>query len=425
MKTIEIPFGRIVHEVDSRAREESEDLVLMSVSISRGLIPRSELTDKEPRADDLSIYKRCWQGDVVLNRMSAYQGALGLVHVDGMVSPDYAVLRPNAGLDARYLTYLMKSTWFISEMTSRLRGIGSPGATSVRTPRVNVDDLRDISIALPLMEEQRRIADFLDDQVTRIDQAIALRRAQIELVWESFGVWLEERVLNLPLVPLRRLTASITSGPRGWGDYVSDVGDRMFVRINNISGRGIAPNLEGAAWVSPQEDAESRRASLARGDVLVSITASIGDLAVAGGGMHGAAFSQHVARVRLHDPRIARALAWCASSRGSRERLMNAAFGGTKIGLNLQQVGDWEVPLVEDSQVDVFCFDVDQYFLEADEFHIFTKESILLLEERKRSLITALVTGQVDVTHARPITFAADASTSTRKMNSAHGIGEM
>jgi type I restriction enzyme S subunit len=67
------------------------------------VIPRSEITDAEPRADDLRFYKRAHMGDIVINRMSAYQGALGLVLRDGVVSPDYLVLEVQPLVEARWL----------------------------------------------------------------------------------------------------------------------------------------------------------------------------------------------------------------------------------------------------------------------------------------------------------------------------------
>lgn len=109
---------------DDRAGGDSE-LPLLSVSISRGVLPRSELVDGDPRADDLSNYKRCSPDDIVINRMSAYQGAVGISRTEGVVSPDYLVLRPRSGTEPRFLSYLIKSAWFIGEMSSRVRGIGS------------------------------------------------------------------------------------------------------------------------------------------------------------------------------------------------------------------------------------------------------------------------------------------------------------
>ena len=139
------------------------------------MVPRSTLTDNVPRADDLANYKIASCGDIVINRMSAYQGALGIALQDGTVSPEYIVLRPGPTVDGRFLTYLFKSSWFVSQMTLRLRGIGGTEQGNVRTPRINPEDLGRIPVAIPSKDEQQVIADYLDAETARIDALVERR----------------------------------------------------------------------------------------------------------------------------------------------------------------------------------------------------------------------------------------------------------
>lgn len=181
-----VPVKFLYRVVDERGGEGSS-LPLMSVSLTRGVVPRSDISESEARADDLSNYKVCRPGDVVINRMSAYQGALGLSHDDGLVSPDYLVLRPNEDVSPLYLTYMFKSRWFVGEMTRRLRGIGSTEQGNVRTPRINSDDLGLISINLPTLAGQKTIAEHLDRETSRIDTLIEKKQRQIKLIEERFN----------------------------------------------------------------------------------------------------------------------------------------------------------------------------------------------------------------------------------------------
>ena len=300
---------------------------------------------------------------------------------------------PGPRLDGRYLLYTIAA---MRPEFDRL-AYGSTHLT------IYMPDLEALRIPLPPVEEQRRIADFLDDQVARIDELKAVRQQQYELTKEGFTSWLDSQTEEMPLVPLRRLASSITSGPRGWGDLVSDEGDRMFIRINNISAAGIGMNLDDVAWVTPEENAESRRAQLEEGDLLVSITASIGDVSTVDSLVAGSAFSQHVARVRLVDPSRGRDVAWAASTRASRERLRALSFGGTKVGLGLQDVLDWEIPLVPDDAARTFSALTDERFELITNASTALETGLALLEERKRALITAAVTGELDVTTAKPI----------------------
>jgi type I restriction enzyme S subunit len=145
----------IVRESDERAAGASAS-DLLSVSIHRGVIPRSEMTEDEPRADSLDGYKIVNAGDIVLNRMRAFQGAVGVARVNGIVSPDYAVLRPAGGVGADFLHFVMRSDWFVGEMVRFLRGVGSAELGAARTPRVNVSDLMQIAVPTPDNATQER-----------------------------------------------------------------------------------------------------------------------------------------------------------------------------------------------------------------------------------------------------------------------------
>jgi type I restriction enzyme S subunit len=166
-----IRFGALATPIDDR-RGQDNGLPLLSVSQYRGVIRRSEISDDAPRATDLSNYKVCRSNDLVINRMSAYQGAVGLAQEDGIVSPDYLVLRPTPAAQPRYLAYLAKSNWFVGEMTSRLRGIGTVGAQSVRTPRVSFDELKAIQVLDVPAATQIAISDLLDQETAKIDALI-------------------------------------------------------------------------------------------------------------------------------------------------------------------------------------------------------------------------------------------------------------
>ncbi|KIE25707.1 hypothetical protein LK08_17630 [Streptomyces sp. MUSC 125] len=175
----------LLSESDVRAGVEAEALPLLSVSISWGVRRReASSTTTRAAAEDLSNYKICRAGDLVINRMRAFQGALGIAPEDGIVSPDYAVLEVTPTIDSRWLTYFLTSGSTVATMASLVRGIGGTEAGNVRTPRLNVADL--LSMAAPLVsaEEQHLIADYLDRETARIDTLIEEQQRLIELLRE-------------------------------------------------------------------------------------------------------------------------------------------------------------------------------------------------------------------------------------------------
>lgn len=118
-----VPLKYLVRESDIRQGLRAESTML-SVSIHHGVTPLESVSNDGSRAGDFSNYKVCQPGDIVINRMRAFQGAVGIANQGGIVSPDYTVLRVGSRVSANYLHFVMRSSWFISEMTRRLRGIG-------------------------------------------------------------------------------------------------------------------------------------------------------------------------------------------------------------------------------------------------------------------------------------------------------------
>lgn len=185
----------LITEVDQRTTDLS-DLPLLAVSIHRGVVPRSSIVDDPWASNAPAGYKIVRPGDLVLNRMRAFQGGVGVSDYEGAVSPDYAVLRPVAGVLSKYLHFLFRSPWFVGEMVSRLRGLGSMDLGTVRTPRINIDDLKTIVVPCPDAEVQRDIARRLAEMDDRdnngrslLEQHIAaleeLRRALITAAVEG------------------------------------------------------------------------------------------------------------------------------------------------------------------------------------------------------------------------------------------------
>lgn len=160
------------------------EMELMSVSKTKGVIPRSEISDADGRAEDISHYKTCQPGDLVINRMSAYQGALGIAKQVGAVSPDYMVLRFGPKIAPEFGGYFFKSHQTISLMSSLVKGIGSVDSGSVRTPRLSWTDLGNSPVSIPTLEEQVGIAEFLDRETTQIDELIRKQQQLIETLEE-------------------------------------------------------------------------------------------------------------------------------------------------------------------------------------------------------------------------------------------------
>ncbi len=396
--------------VDNRAGNRRPPL--LSVSIHHGVVRRDSMTGDEPRADDLSTYKICARGDIVLNRMRAFQGAIGISLQSGLVSPDYLVLRPSPLVEARFLHHLFRSTWFIGEMISRLRGIGSTSQGNVRTPRINPEGLGDIEVDLPPLDEQCRIADFLDVEISRITRLEDARRRQVSLLRERLASRWSEQVTGLGSAygwtALRRFIVSITDGPFGSGltsDHYSSDGARV-IRLGNI-GQALFRNAD-KAYIPVAYARQLRHHEVRSGDLLIAGLGDenfpLGRACVAPEGIGPAIVKADCFRVRLDQRRVTHAYAaWVLSSPPVTDQVMLLARGATRARINLNVAREIAIPVPPLRDQSATCGALTHIRNEVGLIEQGCVRQLDLLAERRRALITAAVTGQMDVTTARRV----------------------
>ena len=364
----------------------------LSVFLERGVVRRSDTEgNHNVLGADLAKYQLVQPGDLVFNRLRTWQGGFGASGYRGIVSPAYIVLRPRDA-DARFLQYVLLSRPYLAELT-RLSKWMPPSQFDILWA-----DLKTIELPCRTLTEQRRIADFLDDRVARIDQIIAARRLQRALAFEALRAELETRLWpQRESVPLKTLVADVTSGPRGWGDLVCEEGAE-FVRITNLRPLGIELDRTNLLHVAPPPGAEATRSRLETGDVLLSITAVFGEVSVWRGGT--GAFSQHVARIRPLNRRDSDWIAWVLQCHSLHDQYALSGYGGTKAGMGLEQVRSLAVPRVAAEERRRVGESLNALWATYQTGLDGLNGSMAALAEYKQSLITAAVTGEFDVTTA-------------------------
>lgn len=159
-----------------RERDErgEPDLPLLEVSINAGVVVR-EFSDEyiEATAEDFNSYKVARAGDLAFNRMRMWQGAVGVVPVDGLVSPDYAVAAPTGDLRSDYAGLLFRDPMFSAECARQSHGIVWDRM------RIYWAEFRDIRVPVPPPDEQREIVDFVAAETTKLG---ALRDATVRTI---------------------------------------------------------------------------------------------------------------------------------------------------------------------------------------------------------------------------------------------------
>ncbi|MFE6162468.1 restriction endonuclease subunit S [Streptomyces sp. NPDC056486] len=393
----------LLSESDIRAGMKSEILPLLSVSISWG-VRRREATDTTTRAaaEDLSNYKICRAGDLVINRMRAFQGALGIAPEDGIVSPDYAVLGVGPRIDTRWLKYFLTSRSTVATMASLVRGIGGTEAGNVRTPRLNIADLLSMTAPVVSAEEQSAIADYLDRETARIDTLIEEQQQLIEMLRERRWSVVERSVVLLDWdTPLKAVTALIQTGPFGSqlkSDEYEDGGTPIINPSHIVAGE-VVPDPRVA--VSADKAAQLARHALEEGDLIAARRGELGRCAVVGAPAVGFLCGTGSALVRFNRAFIEPAFgAVVFSSRRNRDALALASVGSTMDNLNSDIIGSLRIPVPSLEKQRALVAEVGHATEKIDELTEETERFIEFSKERRSALITAAVTGQIDVREA-------------------------
>ena len=290
-----LPHRAILEEVKERDHPEEQ---MLSVTITNGVIRQRALladtTKKDSSNLDKSAYKLARPGDIVYNKMRAWQGAVGMSKYRGIVSPAYVVQRGRQGIDTQFLHYLLRTPGFAKEAERWSYGITSD-MWSLRPEHFKL-----IYTCVPSPIEQNAIVRFLDHVEGRIRKYIRAKQRLVELLEEQRGAIIH-RSVTCGLDPNVRLKSSglewLRDVPRHWevvpfkrrvgfqeGPGIMAVDFREegvpLLRISCVHGQ--FASLDGCNFLDP--DMVKRRWShfaVQPGDYLLSASASTGNVAQA------------------------------------------------------------------------------------------------------------------------------------------------
>lgn len=167
-----VPAWSLYRRVKRTGYENEE---LLSVYRDHGVIPKSSRNDNHNvESEDLSGYQLVKTGDLVMNKMKAWQGSIALSDHQGIVSPAYFVFQPLHNGHLKYFHYLLRSKQYIAAYNRISKG--------VRIGQWDLDPayFRTLPIPVPPLAEQKAIAEFLDRELCNIDILITKQLALID-----------------------------------------------------------------------------------------------------------------------------------------------------------------------------------------------------------------------------------------------------
>jgi type I restriction enzyme, S subunit len=362
-------------------------------------------------------------GDSIISTVRTYLHAIAPI-VDPpsnlIVSTGFAVVRPRS-VDSKFLSYAVREKRFVETIVARSVGVSYPAA--------NADDIASIELPLPNALEQELIATYLDDQVSRVDRLIAKKRALIERLREKRGALISETVTRgLPpevaraagLNPHPKLKPSgidwIGEIPKHWttpplyARYRVDLG--KMLDENRITGEYLLSYLRNidVQWDGinvadlPEMDilpVEFPRYTIKEGDLLICEGGEVGRAAIVPAQATGLGFQKALHRVRPgHNTEVPRFLYYTLLWVSGSGVFMADGNPNTISHLTAEKLRRYRFPcppMAEQSRIAEFL-DVETEKL--DNMIGKIREAIDRLREYRMALITAAVTGKVDLREA-------------------------
>ncbi|KEO85717.1 hypothetical protein EH30_14480 [Erythrobacter sp. JL475] len=387
---------------------------MLSVSGYRGIEIKDYEDENQRRSDeDLIGYRVVRPGQLVVNTMWLNYAGLGVSEHEGHVSPAYRSYWIEADVDRRYIHHLMRSSTYVQGYTQLLTGIRP---NSLQMSR---DNLMGFPVLLPPRQDQQAIAAFLDRETAKIDALVAEQERLIALLKEkrqavvsqavtkgldpgapmkNSGIeWLGEIPAHWEVRRIKHLSTRISKGttPTTVGGDFTSSGIR-FLKAENI--------YDGAVLSEPQFfiDEETHqalsRSELAEHDVLVVIAgATTGKSAVLSADLLPANTNQAVSFVRCAALQHAQLVHNWLSTSIVQTQILLTSVQSAQPNLSMEDLGNLPIAVPTSSE----CASLSSFVSEIDESYGRligeATGAMRLLRERRAALISAAVTGKIDV----------------------------
>ncbi|MFH8757954.1 restriction endonuclease subunit S [Streptomyces atroolivaceus] len=334
------------------------------------------------------------EGDVLLTKDGFTLGTVNVVTQlprPATVNGSVAVLRP-FGIDSHFLRYVLASSAIQHHMWAAKNGMD--------VLHLFQRDIKKIPLPLPPVDEQRRIADFLDTETARIDTLATTQRQLISKLKEREAASIELILSEVASHHVRLKNLLIS--PPSYGANESAEHDRRdwprYIRTTDIAEDG---SLRDSTFASLPPHA-ARNYMLDDGDLLfVRSGATVGKSFVYRSSFGPAAHAGYLIRARVDTSRLDSRLIWhFCQTRSYWQQVSEGTTQATIQNVNAEKYGNLLVPMVSHDQQGPTLTRLDRTVAKSRSLRNRAGRLLDLLAERRQAVITAAVTGQFDVSTA-------------------------
>lgn len=414
----DVPEGWSIKRLSSffvERREKVNDTDYPPLSVGKfGVAPQIETAAKSDAGDNR---KHVCIDDFVINSRSDRKGSSGTSKLEGSVSLIYIVLKPSSNTSANFVHYLFRSIPFQEEFYRYGKGIVADLWST------NFSEMKNIFLALPKIQEQQTIATFLDRETAKIDALIAEQEKLIALLAEKRQAVISHAVtkgLN-PNAPMKdsgvewlgqvpegwkvfNFRRVITRIEQGWSPNASSEpcqnGEWGVLKISAVKFGRFAQE-ENKALIDDMLPIEAYQ--VFPGDLLLTRANTpnlVGDCCVVSENLHyNLMMSDLIYRIQLISRSSTCFFSYFLRSNAGRSQIKADARGSSMTMAKISQghIKDWVVvmPPKEDQQAIVAYLDTETAKIDA--LIAEAQKAVELLKERRSALISAAVTGKIDV----------------------------
>ena len=349
-------------------------------------------------------------GDVIASTVRTYLRAIAAIDAPEsnlIVSTGFAVIRPRH-IESSFASYALRASHFVERVVANSVGVSYPA--------INASSLACFEIPYPGVDEQRAVAEFLDRETAKIDALVARKERLIELLREKRTALITGAVSRGldPNVPLRDSGVEwLGEIPAHWGvnrlKYLTPgttVGivvtpSRYYVdegvpclRSLNVS-RG-AIDMENLVFISQSANELHRKSKIFAGDVVVVRTGQAGTAAVVPEEFDGANCIDLLI-VRRSERILPQFVYYYLNSRTAISQAAELSVGAIQAHYNTSTLAQLVVPEISMEEQRCIVTHLDRTTKEIDELIAKIRRAIGCLEEFRTALISAAVTGRIDV----------------------------
>lgn len=357
----------------------------LSVTMN-GIVPQLETAAKTDDGDNRKVVR---VGDYVINSRSDRKGSGGISDYEGSVSLISIVLEPRDDIEPRYAHHLLRSPAFQEEFYRWGHGI----VPDLWTTRYG--DMKNIRLRVPDLATQRQIADFLDRETARIDLLIEKKQRLVALLGEKARSVNELFFINAnaadtqPLHRLYRVVTGKTPSRNEEGNF-SDEAGLPWATPTNLG--FLAPVATTKEYLTAKGC--TGQPVVDAGTVLLNgIGASVGKIGIAGTKL---SFNQQI-HALIAKKRVLADRFLFFQLLTLKEQLVLLANSTTLPILNAERLGRLELKIFDLEEQRYHCAKMDALLQHEEIIAQRINASIDRLKEYRSALITAAVTGQIDV----------------------------